>query len=88
MTALSAGQKDAFVTASWLKGADDSRELTDLLQPALSKPERSASRAQQLNAGGCTAVHAIAGVANFRLAREVSVGGIDNTIRCCHHIQQ
>jgi hypothetical protein len=48
VTALSAGQKDAFVTASWLKGADDSRELTDLLQPALSKPERSASRAQQL----------------------------------------
>lgn len=42
VAALDAGQKDAFVTASWLKGADDSGELTDLLQPALSQPERLA----------------------------------------------
>jgi len=40
VAALNAGQKDAFVTASWLKGADSSGELTDLFQPALSQPER------------------------------------------------
>jgi len=37
---LDAGQKDAFVTAVWLKEADGSGELPDLLQPALSQPER------------------------------------------------
>jgi hypothetical protein len=37
---LDAGQKDAFVTASWLTGADGLGELSDLLQPALSQPER------------------------------------------------
>jgi hypothetical protein len=40
VAALGAGQKDAFVTASWLKGAHDSGELSDLLQPTLSQPER------------------------------------------------
>lgn len=40
VAAANAGQKDAFVTASWLKGADSSGELTDLFQPALSQPER------------------------------------------------
>ena len=37
---LNAGQKYAFVTAEWLKRADDSGELGGLLQPALSPPER------------------------------------------------
>jgi hypothetical protein len=40
VAALDAGQKDAFVTASRLKGADGSGELSDLLQPSLSRPER------------------------------------------------
>ncbi|MFN9278825.1 MAG: hypothetical protein ACK6DW_03700 [Betaproteobacteria bacterium] len=40
VAALDAGQKDAFVTASWLKGADSSGELSDFLQPALSQSER------------------------------------------------
>ena len=40
MAALTAGQKDAFVTASWLKAADRSGELADMLRPALSPPER------------------------------------------------
>jgi hypothetical protein len=40
VAALNAGQKDAFVTALWLKEADGSGELSDLLQPALSPPER------------------------------------------------
>jgi hypothetical protein len=40
VAALSAGQKDAFVTASWLKGADRLGELSDFLQPALSASER------------------------------------------------
>ena len=38
--ALTAGQKDAFVTASWLKAADDSGELGVMLQPVMSPPER------------------------------------------------
>jgi hypothetical protein len=38
--ALTSGQKDASVTASWLKGADRSGELADMLQPALPPPER------------------------------------------------
>lgn len=59
------------------------------LQSASSGPaERSASRAQQPNAAGGTAVLAIPGFADFRLTREVHVGGIDNTIKCCHHVQQ
>jgi hypothetical protein len=40
VAALSAGQKDAFVTASWLRAADASGELSDLLQPGLAQPER------------------------------------------------
>jgi hypothetical protein len=40
VAALDAGQKGAFVTALWLKEADGSEELPDLLQPALSQPER------------------------------------------------
>jgi hypothetical protein len=40
LASLSAGQEDAFVTASWLKGADGAEELSHLLQPALSQPER------------------------------------------------
>lgn len=40
VAALDAGQKDACVTALWLKEADGSGELPDLLQPALSQPER------------------------------------------------
>jgi len=40
VAALNAGQRDAFVTASWLKGADGAWELSDLLQPALSLSER------------------------------------------------
>lgn len=38
VAALSAGQKDAFVTASWLRAADNSGELNKMLQPALSQP--------------------------------------------------
>jgi hypothetical protein len=38
--ALTAGQKDAFVTAAWLKWTDNSEELSNLLQPALSPPDR------------------------------------------------
>jgi len=33
---LTAGQKDAFVTASWLTAAGDSGELREMLQPALN----------------------------------------------------
>jgi hypothetical protein len=40
VAALSAGQKDAYVTASWLKAADASGESSDLLQPGLPQPER------------------------------------------------
>jgi hypothetical protein len=40
VAALDAKQKGAFVTALWLKEADGSEELPDLLQPALSQPER------------------------------------------------
>jgi hypothetical protein len=40
VAALDAGQKDAFATASWLKETDGSGALPDLLQPALSQPER------------------------------------------------
>jgi hypothetical protein len=43
---LNARQKDAFVTASWLKEADGSGELPDLLQPALSQPQRSVARVE------------------------------------------
>ncbi|MFZ4687244.1 MAG: hypothetical protein ACOYMK_16755, partial [Hyphomonadaceae bacterium] len=46
VAALNVGQKDAFVTASWFKRADDSGELTDLLQPALSQPQRSVARVE------------------------------------------
>lgn len=42
MATLTTGQKDAFLTASWLKEADRSGELSDMLQPALSPPERLA----------------------------------------------
>jgi hypothetical protein len=37
---LDARQKEAFVIALWLHGADGSGEFTDLFQPALSQPER------------------------------------------------
>jgi hypothetical protein len=37
---LTAGQKDAFVTASWLRQADRSQELAEALQPPLSPSER------------------------------------------------
>jgi hypothetical protein len=40
VAARDAGQKDAVATASWLKESDGSGELPDLLQPALSPPER------------------------------------------------
>jgi hypothetical protein len=40
MDALTAGQKGACATASWFKAADRSGELADMLQPALSPPER------------------------------------------------
>ena len=46
VAALNAGQKDALVTALWLRGADDSEGLSDLLQPALSQPERSVARVE------------------------------------------
>ena len=39
MPALTAGQKDAFITALWLKQADDSEALAEALQPPLSPPE-------------------------------------------------
>jgi hypothetical protein len=39
-TTLSAGQKDAFVTASWLKAADNSGDLGEMLQPSLPPRER------------------------------------------------
>jgi len=42
MDALTAGQKDAHVTASWLKQSDGSGQLTDGLKPGLSQPERLA----------------------------------------------
>jgi hypothetical protein len=46
MAALTAGQKDAFVTASWLKAADRSGELADMLQPALSPQGKSMARVE------------------------------------------
>jgi hypothetical protein len=46
VAALSARQKDAFVAASWLKAADGSGALSDLLQPALSQPERLVCRVE------------------------------------------
>jgi hypothetical protein len=44
--ALTAGQKDAFVTAAWLRAANESGELCDMLQPALSPPERLVGRVE------------------------------------------
>jgi hypothetical protein len=44
--AFAAGQKDAFVTASRFKEVDRSGDLSDLLQPALSPPERLACRVE------------------------------------------
>ncbi|MCX7214507.1 MAG: hypothetical protein NTW53_17815 [Burkholderiales bacterium] len=40
MAALTPGQKDAFVTASWLKRADESEEFAAALQPPLSPPDK------------------------------------------------
>ncbi len=40
VAALDAGHRDTFVDASWLKGADCSRELRDFLQLELSRLER------------------------------------------------
>jgi hypothetical protein len=40
IAALTAGQKDAFFTASWLKRADESEELAAALQPQLSPPDK------------------------------------------------
>jgi hypothetical protein len=52
---LTAGQKDALVTASWLKAADRSGELADMLQPALSPQGKSMARVEGwiLGAVGC-----------------------------------
>jgi hypothetical protein len=46
VAALTAGQKDAFVTAAWLRAANESGELCDMLQPALSPPERLVGRVE------------------------------------------
>jgi hypothetical protein len=46
MAVQTAGQKDALVTASWLKAADRSGELADMLQPALSPQGKSMARVE------------------------------------------